>query len=63
MLTIQPSTVPRGVDLQMQVNPETDGCQIAYHAICVHSFVVVRPERLNSQVLWKYLAFYVKYEI
>ena len=29
LVTVQKVTVPRGADLQMQVNPETYGCQTA----------------------------------
>lgn len=47
-VTVQPTTIPRGVDLHLQVNPETYGRQDAFHASCVHAFVAMKPERLNS---------------
>ena len=48
--TVQPVTVPRGVDLQVQVDPETVGRQTAVFAVCVHAFVTVKPRGLNSNV-------------
>ena len=29
MVTVQPTTIPRGVDLHLQVSPETYGCHDA----------------------------------
>ena len=48
---ISVDTIPRGVDLQMQVNPETYGRQDAFHASCVHAFVAIKTERLNINIL------------
>ena len=50
-VTVQPTTIQRGVDLHLQVNPETYGCQDAFHASCVHAFVAMKPEGLNSNVI------------
>ena len=51
LVTVQPTTIQRGVDLHLQVNPETYGCQDAFHASCVHAFVAMKPEGLNSNVI------------
>ena len=41
---VQPSTVPRGVTLLLQRDPEACGRQAAGNAACVHAFVTVKPE-------------------
>ena len=46
-VTVQIVTVPQGVGLQVQADPETAGRQTAVFAVCVHAFVTVKPERLN----------------
>ncbi len=43
-VTVQPSTVPRGVTLLLQRDPEACGRQAAGNAACVHAFVTVKPE-------------------
>ena len=44
IVTVQPSTVPRGVTLLLQRDPEACGRQAAGNAACVHAFVTVKPE-------------------
>ena len=50
IVTVQPSSVPRGVALQLQGNPETATRQTAVYAVCtlkgrtVHAFVAMKPE-------------------
>ena len=49
-VTVQPSSVPPGVALQLQGNPETATRQTAVYAVCtlkgrtVHAFVAMKPE-------------------
>ena len=43
-VTVQPSTVPRGVTLLLQRDPEACGRQAAGNAACVYAFVTVKPE-------------------
>ena len=38
MVTVQSSTVPRGVALHLQGNPEAATRQTAVFAVCVHAF-------------------------
>lgn len=44
MVTVQLSDILRGVGLQMQADPEAVGRQTAVLAVCVHSFVTMKPE-------------------
>ena len=44
MITIQTSTVPRGVPMLLQRDPEACRRQAAGIAACVHAFVAVKPE-------------------
>jgi len=44
VLTVQPSTVPRGVVLPLQGNPEAATCQTAVFAVCVYAFVTKKPK-------------------
>ena len=43
-VTVQPSTVPRGVALHLQDNLEAATRQIAVFAVCVHAFVAMKPK-------------------
>ena len=43
-VTVQPSTVPRGVPLLLQRDPEACKRQAAGNAACVHTFVTEKPE-------------------
>ena len=43
-VTVQSSTIPRGVTLLLQRDPEARGRQAAGSAACVHAFVTVKPE-------------------
>ena len=50
--------------MQRQVNPETYGRQSAYHGICVHAFVAMKPERLNSYRRYdKYCTFFLSFAV
>ncbi|SCH26708.1 Uncharacterised protein [uncultured Blautia sp.] len=43
-VTVQPVTIPRGVTLHLQRDPEDSRCQTAILAVCVHTFVTVKPK-------------------
>ena len=43
-VTVQPSTVPRGVPLLLQRDPETCGRKAAGNAACVYALFTVKPE-------------------
>ena len=44
LVTVQTSTVPRGVAWHLQGNPETATRQTAAFAVCVHAFVAMKPK-------------------
>ena len=43
-VTVQPSTFPRGAALHSQGNPKAATRQTAVCAVCVHTFVAMKPK-------------------